>query len=197
MSAPRADVPRFILASASPRRIDLLAQIGVTPDAIIPADIDETPGPGELPRAHASRLATQKAVEVAKTQKNCVILAADTVVGVGRRILPKTETKDEAKLCLELLSGRAHRVYTGVCMIGLDGTPRMRVSETRLKMKRLSKAEQQGYIESGEWRGKAGGYGIQGLAGAFIASLNGSYTGVVGLPIFETRNLLISAGVIK
>ena len=197
MSAPRADVPRFILASASPRRIDLLAQIGVTPDAIIPADIDETPGPGELPRAHASRLATQKAVEVAKTQKNCVILAADTVVGVGRRILPKTETKDEAKLCLELLSGRAHRVYTGVCMIGLDGTPYTRLSETRLKMKRLSKAEQQGYIESGEWRGKAGGYGIQGLAGAFIASLNGSYTGVVGLPIFETRNLLISAGVIK
>ena len=190
-------MPRFILASASPRRIDLLAQIGVTPDAIIPADIDETPGPGELPRAHASRLATQKAVEVAKAQTNCVILAADTVVGVGRRILPKTETEDEAKLCLELLSGRAHRVYTGVCMIGLDGTPRMRVSETRLKMKRLSKAEQQGYIESGEWRGKAGGYGIQGLAGAFIASLNGSYTGVVGLPIFETRNLLISAGVIK
>ncbi len=197
MSAPRAHVPRFILASASPRRIDLLAQIGVTPDAIIPADIDETPGPGELPRAHASRLATQKAVEVAKAQTNCVILAADTVVGVGRRVLPKTETEDEAKLCLELLSGRAHRVYTGVCMIGLDGTPRMRVSETRLKMKRLSKAEQQGYIESGEWRGKAGGYGIQGLAGAFIASLNGSYTGVVGLPIFETRNLLISAGVIK
>lgn len=197
MSAPRADVPRFILASASPRRIDLLAQIGVTPHAIIPANIDETPDPAELPRAHALRLATQKATEVAKTQTNCVILAADTVVGVGRRILPKTETEDKAKLCLELLSGRAHRVYTGVCVIGLDGTPRMRLSETRLKMKRLSPAEQRGYIESGEWRGKAGGYGIQGLAGAFIASLNGSYTGVVGLPIFETRNLLMSAGVIK
>lgn len=197
MSAPSADVPRFILASASPRRIDLLAQIGVTPHAIIPADIDETPQAAELPRAHALRLATQKAAEVAKTQTNCVILAADTVVGVGRRILPKTETEDEAKLCLELLSGRAHRVYTGVCVIGLDGTPHMRLSETRLKMKRLSTAEQRGYIQSGEWRGKAGGYGIQGLAGAFIASLNGSYTGVVGLPVFETRNLLMSAGVIK
>ena len=197
MSAPRADVPRFILASASPRRIDLLAQIGITPDAIIPADIDESPGPAELPRAHALRLATQKAAEVTKTQSHCVILAADTVVGVGRRILPKTETEDEAKLCLELLSGRAHRVFTGVCVIGIDGTTRTRVSETRLKMKRLSKAEQRGYIESGEWCGKAGGYGIQGLAGAFIASLNGSYTGVVGLPIFETRNLLISAGVVK
>ena len=197
MNAPRADAPRFILASASPRRIDLLAQIGVTPSAIIPANIDETPEVNELPRAHALRLATQKAVEVAKTKKDSVILAADTVVGVGRRILPKTETEDEAKLCLELLSGRAHRVYTGVCVISSGGTPQTRVSETRLKMKRLSEAEQDGYIQSGEWRGKAGGYGIQGLAGAFIISLNGSYTGVVGLPIYETRNLLMSAGVVK
>ncbi len=197
MNAPRADAPRFILASASPRRIDLLAQIGVTPSAIIPANIDETPEVNELPRAHALRLATQKAVEVAKTHKDSVILAADTVVGVGRRILPKTETEDEAKLCLGLLSGRAHRVYTGVCVIRPGGRPHTRVSETRLKMKRLSEAEQIGYIESGEWRGKAGGYGIQGLAGAFIISLNGSYTGVVGLPIYETRNLLMSAGVVK
>lgn len=197
MSALRADAPRFILASASPRRIDLLAQIGVTPNAIIPADIDETPQELELPRPHALRLASQKAAEVAKTQQNCVILAADTVVGVGRRILPKTEAEHEARHCLELLSGRAHRVYTAVCVIGLDGKPRTRVSETRLKMKRLSQSEQQSYIESGEWRGKAGGYGIQGFAGAFIASLNGSYTGVVGLPVYETRNLLMSAGVVK
>ena len=197
MSALRADAPRFILASASPRRIDLLAQIGVSPSAIIPADIDETPQEAELPRPHALRLASQKAAEVAKTQKNCVILAADTVVGVGRRILPKTETEHEARHCLELLSGRAHRVYTAVCVIGLDGKPLTRLSETRLKMKRLSQSEQQSYIESGEWRGKAGGYGIQGFAGAFIASLNGSYTGVVGLPVYETRNLLMSAGVVK
>jgi len=123
VSALRADAPRFILASASPRRIDLLAQIGVTPNAIIPADIDETPQELELPRPHALRLASQKAAEVAKTQQNCVILAADTVVGVGRRILPKTEAEHEARHCLELLSGRAHRVYTAVCVIGLDGKP--------------------------------------------------------------------------
>lgn len=197
MSTNGVASPRFILASASPRRIDLLAQIGVSPDAVIPASIDEMPLSAELPRPHALRLASEKAAEVAKAQTNCVILAADTVVGIGRRILPKTETEDEAKKCLALLSGRAHRVFTGVCVIGVDGKIFTRVSETRLKMKRLSAAEQQAYIDSGEWRGKAGGYGIQGLAGAFVASLNGSYTGVVGLPIYETRNLLMSVGVIK
>jgi len=185
------------LASASPRRIDLLAQIGVVADEVVPADIDETPLERELPRSHALRLACEKAAKVASAHQNCVILAADTVVGVGRRILPKTEREDEARQCLSLLSGRAHRVFTGVCVIGIDGKLRRRVSETRLKMKRLSAAEQQLYIESGEWRGKAGGYGIQGLAGSFISSINGSYTGVVGLPVYETRNLLISAGVTK
>lgn len=197
MSAVGVSAPRFILASASPRRIDLLAQIGVVPDEIIPADIDETPQDGELPRSHAIRLANEKASEISKTHKNSVILAADTVVGVGRRILPKTETEDEARACLKLLSGRAHRVYTGVCVIGLDGKAHSRISETRLKMKRLSAQEQDAYILSAQWRGKAGGYGIQGLAGAFIISLSGSYTAVVGLPIYETRNLLTSLGVTK
>jgi len=195
MAVKGAAAPRFILASASPRRIDLLAQIGLTADAVIPADIDETPHHAELPRAHALRLAREKATEVAKSHQESVILAADTVVGVGRRILPKTETEDEARQCLELLSGRAHRVFTAVCVIDAKGHVSTRLSETRLKMKRLNTAEQEAYIQSGEWRGKAGGYGVQGLAGAFIISLNGSYTGVVGLPIYETRNLLMSAGV--
>lgn len=195
MTAKDVAAPRFVLASASPRRISLLAQIGLVPDSVIPADIDETPWPEELPRAHALRLATEKAAEVAKSQSKSVILAADTVVGVGRRILPKTETEEDARQCLELLSGRAHRVFTGICVIDAAGQEHRRVSETRLKMKRLSPTEQDDYIASGEWHGKAGGYGIQGLAGAFIMTLNGSYTGVVGLPIYETRNLLISAGV--
>ena len=195
MALRGAAAPKFILASASPRRISLLAQIGITPDSVIPADIDERPNPAELPRAHALRLAREKALAVAQTQKNCVILAADTVVGVGRRILPKTESVEEARSCLGLLSGRAHRVFTGVSVIDKGGHVMTRVSETRLKMKRLSADEQQAYLDSCEWAGKAGGYGIQGMAGAFIVSLNGSYTGVVGLPIYEARNLLNSAGV--
>ncbi len=189
--------PRFILASASPRRIELLAQIGIVPDAVVPADIDETPHDGELPRPYAFRMACEKAAKVAKTHNDCVILAADTVVGVGRRILPKTETADEAEACLRLLSGRAHRVFTGVCVIDTSGLPRSRLSETRLKVKRLSAPEHAAYIAGGEWRGKAGGYGIQGLFSAYIASLSGSYTGVVGLPLYETRALLTPAGIIS
>lgn len=185
---------KFILASASPRRRDLLAQIGLTADAVIPADIDETPLEGELPRRHALRLASEKAAKIAQGHSGNVILAADTVVGVGRRILPKTETETEARACLELMSGRAHRVFTGICVIDPTGQSRTRVSETRIKLKRLSREEQDAYIASGEWQGKAGGYGIQGYAGAFVSSLNGSYTGVVGLPLFETRALLKAAG---
>lgn len=185
----------FILASASPRRKDLLAQIGLKPEGIIPADINEDPIPGELPGPHALRLACEKAVAIAKDHPNQVILAADTVVGVGRRILPKTEDAASAKTCLELLSGRSHRVFTGVAVIDKDGKLRRRVSETRIKMKRLSAQEIQEYLDSGEWNGKAGGYGIQGLAGAYIHHLSGSYTGVVGLPIYETRQLLLAAGV--
>jgi septum formation protein len=184
-----------VLASASPRRVDLLAQIGLRPNEICPADIDETPLSGETPRAHARRLAEEKAQKIAAEHGGAVILAADTVVGVGRRILPKTETRDEAKFCLKLLSGRAHRVYTAACVIGTGGTARTRISETRLKMKRLSAREQEDYLASEQWKGKAGGYGIQGLAGAFIQAIHGSYTGVVGLPIYEVRNMLSASGV--
>lgn len=186
--------PTFILASASPRRLQLLAQIGVTPDAVLPADINEDPMPGELPRGHALRLAQEKAAKISGQQPSAFVLAADTVVGVGRRILPKTETVDEARMCLKLLSGRGHRVFTGVALIDAEGLMRSRVVETRLTMKQLSKDEIQTYIDSEEWKGKAGGYGIQGYAGAYICKLIGSYTNVVGLPVYETRNLLIGAG---
>lgn len=184
----------LILASASPRRKDLLLQIGITPDQIIPADINEDPIEGELPGPHALRLACEKAEKIAQSHKDCIILAADTVVGVGRRILPKTENRDSAEQCLRLLSGRAHRVFTAIAVIDYDGYRRKRVSETRLKMKRLSEPEIMTYLDSGEWHGKAGGYGIQGTAGAFIHHLSGSYTGVVGLPIYETRNILLASG---
>jgi septum formation protein len=182
----------LILASASPRRLSLLAQIGVTPDHVRPADIDEVPLSGELPRLHAGRLASEKAHAIAEQgeSKNCYILSADTVVGVGRRILPKAETREQAEQCLRLMSGRGHRVYTGVCLIAPDGTRRLKISETRLKMKRLSDAEITAYLDGGEWEGKAGGYAIQGFADSFITSIIGSYSGVVGLPLFETRNLL-------
>ena len=183
----------FILASASPRRRDLLAQIGLEPSQIIPADINEDPIEGELPRQHALRLACEKAQKVASDYPKQIILASDTVVGLGRRILPKTEDRASAEKCLRLLSGRAHRVFTGVAVIDETGQLRSRVSETRLKMKRLSKAEITDYLASEEWDGKAGGYGIQGRAGAFIHHISGSYTGVVGLPVYETRNLLLAA----
>ena len=187
--------PRFILASASPRRLDLLAQIGIVPDAVSPADINEDPIEGELPRGHALRLAQEKAAVVAAKNEGCAILAADTVVGVGRRILPKAETEKQARECLALMSGRGHRVFTGVAVVDQYGEMRSRVVETRLAMKRLSSEEVEAYIQSEEWRGKAGGYGIQGYADAFISKLMGSYTNVVGLPLFETRNLLMSANI--
>ena len=186
--------PKLILASASPRRLDLLAQIGIVPDKVMPADINEDPIAGELPKGHALRLAREKAIKVASENPDTIILAADTVVGVGRRILPKTETLDEARKCLKLMSGRGHRVFTGVAVIDAKGDLMSRVVETRLKMKRLSNDELAQYLDSGEWQGKAGGYGIQGRAGAFISHLIGSYTNVVGLPLFETRNLLTGAG---
>ena len=148
----------------------------------------------DSPKGHALRLAREKAIKVASENPDAIILAADTVVGVGRRILPKTETIDEARKCLELMSGRGHRVYTGVAVIKANGELTSRVVETRLKMKRLSNDELTQYLDSGEWQGKAGGYGIQGRAGAIISHLIGSYTNVVGLPLFETRNLLTGAG---
>lgn len=194
MSAPVMCGGGFILASASPRRLQLLAQIGLTPDAVHPADINEDPIPGELPRPHALRLAQEKAAVVALRQPGNIVLAADTVVGVGRRILPKTMEREEAETCLRLMSGRAHRVFTGVCVIDADGIARSKVSETRLKVKRLSDQELNAYLDSEEWHGKAGGYGIQGRAATFIPFLSGSYTGVVGLPLYETATMLRTAG---
>ena len=189
----RAESP-LILASASPRRKDLLAQIGIVPDSIIPADINEYPIDGELPRQHAGRLSCEKAAAIAKKEDRAFILSADTVVGVGRRILPKAETDEDVMTCLRLMSGRSHRVFTGVALIDPEGILRSRIVETRIKFKRLSEQDLKQYISSKEGLGKAGGYGIQGLAECFINHLSGSYSNVVGLPLTETRNLLIGAG---
>ncbi len=178
---------RLILASASPRRLALLAQIGVTPDEVIAADIDESPRPKETPRALALRLAASKAEAV--KQEDARVLAADTVVAVGRRILPKTETEQEARGCLALLSGRGHRVYTGLALASA-GSLRTRLVETRVTFKQLTPREIDAYIASDEWRGKAGGYAVQGLAARYIHNIIGSYSSVVGLPLYETANLL-------
>jgi septum formation protein len=192
--------PRLVLASASPRRLALLAQIGVEPDAVIPADIEETPQASESPRALVQRLAQEKAdIAAGMARKredlgHALVLAADTVVCVGRRILPKCEISDEADACLRLLSGRAHRVYTGLALVTADGGRRHRLVETRVRFKRLSREDLSAYLASGQWRGKAGGYAIQGFAGAFIVRLIGSYTGVVGLPLAETAALLAGEG---
>lgn len=185
---------KLILASASPRRLALLAQIGHVPDEVRAADLDETPSPAELPRAHAARLAREKAQAVAALMPGSFILAADTVVACGRRILPKAENESDARHCLALLSGRAHRVYTAIALIDPEGRLRERMSETRVSFKRLSDMELNAYIDGGEWMGKAGGYAIQGHAGAFVRLLSGSYSGVVGLPLFETAALLDGAG---
>ncbi|WJY18913.1 Maf family nucleotide pyrophosphatase [Alteriqipengyuania flavescens] len=187
-----ADTPQLILASASPRRLDLLAQIGVMPDAVRPADIDETPQDAELPRDYAQRMAREKAQAAA--DDGALVLAGDTVVAAGRRILPKTEDEAEAQRCLALLSGRRHRVLSAIALRAPDGTLRHKLSETAVRFKRLSDAEIDGYIASGEWRGKAGGYAIQGRAAGLIDWIQGSYSGVVGLPLYETRILLEAAG---
>ena len=192
--------PRLVLASGSARRLALLAQIGVEPDAVIPADIEETPRNNESPRALAQRLAAEKAAAATAIALKradlgpALVLAADTVVCVGRRILPKCEILDEAEDCLSLLSGRAHRVYTGLALTTPGGGARRRLVETRVRFKRLSRAETAAYLASGEWRGKAGGYAIQGLAGAFVVRLIGSYPNVVGLPLAETAALLAGEG---
>jgi len=186
----------LILASASPRRLDLLARIGVVPSAVDPADIDETPFPGEPPRGHVARLAAAKAAAVSARHAGSVVLGADTVVAVGRRILPKAEDAATAERCLKLMSGRRHHVLTAVTVIDAHGTARHRLSDTIVTFKPLSAAEIAAYLEGGEWQGKAGGYAIQGRAEAFVRYLAGSHSGVVGLPLFETRNLLITAGVL-
>ena len=189
-----------MLASGSPRRIELLQQAGIEPDRILPADIDETPQRAEHPRSLAKRLSKEKAEKAftllqdeAELERGYV-LAADTVVAVGRRILPKAETSEDAAFCLQLLSGRSHRVYTGVCLITPSGKQRQRLVETRVRFKRLPRIEIDRYVASGEWRGKAGGYGVQGLAGAFVVKMTGSYSNIVGLPLFETAALLDGEG---
>jgi septum formation protein len=184
----------LVLASASPRRLDLLRQIDITPDRIDPAELDERPKRDETPRRLALRLAEEKAAHVAARQAGAFVVAADTVVCVGRRVLPKVETQDEARACLALLSGRAHRVDTGVAVVSPTGQSASRLVETRVHVKRLSEAEIDAYVEGAEWRGKAGGYAIQGRAGGFILDLQGSYSGVVGLPLYETLCLLRGLG---
>lgn len=191
--------PILVLASASPRRVALLNQLGIAPDLLLPADVDETPGRAELPRRLARRLARAKA-EVAAHRvplqdypgREVLVLAADTVVAVGRRILPKAETFADAEGCIALLSGRTHRVFTSLALATPSGL-REKLVETRIRFKRLSSQEMADYLASGEWQGKAGGYAVQGFAGAFVASVSGSYSSVVGLPLHETANLLESA----
>jgi septum formation protein len=184
----------LVLASASPRRLDLLRQIGITPDRVDPADIDETPRRGELPTAHAVRLAEAKVRRVAARHPGAFVLAADTVVACGRRILPKAEDEATARLCLDLLSGRRHRVHGGVALITPAGDLAIRRVVSQVQFKRLSALEVKTYLASGEWRGKAGGYAIQGRAAALVPWISGSYSNVVGLPLYETAQLLTGRG---
>ena len=192
--------PKLVLASASPRRLALLQQVGVEPDGVVPAEIDETPVRNERPRVLAERLAREKAQAAARVVakddalEGSYVLAADTVVVAGGRLLPKAELVDEAAACLRLLSGRAHRVYSGIALVTPGGALRQRVVETRLRFKRLSTDDFESYLASGEWKGKAGGYAIQGLAGAFVLKIIGSYTNVVGLPLYEALALLGGEG---
>jgi septum formation protein len=185
---------RLVLASASPRRLDLLARIGITPDAVIPADVDESVPKGELPRVHALRLAREKAEAIALREHEALVLAADTVVAVGRRILPKVEDEATLRACMKLLSGRRHRVMTGVALAIPDEPTQSRLVETMIAMKRLSNEEIDYYAAHGEWRGKAGGYALQGYGEVYVRQIAGSYSNVVGLPLAETRLLLKSAG---
>ena len=190
---------RLVLASASPRRMALLDRIGLTPDLLNPADVDETPGRRESPRRLSLRLAEEKALkakaapQVRALTGKVYVLAADTVVGLGRRVLPKAETYQDAKDCLSLLSGRAHWVYSSICLIAPDGSKSVRCVETKVRFKRLSREDLESYLRSEEWKGKAGGYAIQGRAEAFVRYVSGSYSGVVGLPLNETVDLLMGA----
>jgi septum formation protein len=195
MAVPSASgIRELVLASASPRRRELLARLGIPAPRVLATDIDETPLPGEQPHAHAVRLAAGKARAAAALAPDAVILAGDTVVGVGRRILPKAEDEATARRCLALLSGRRHRVFSAIAVLTPDGTLREALSETAVRFKRLEPAEIEAYIAGGEWHGKAGGYAIQGSAEGFCVWLAGSHSGVVGLPLYETRRLLRAAG---
>jgi nucleoside triphosphate pyrophosphatase len=191
---------KLVLASGSPRRLQLLNQIGVEPDRLMPMSVDETPKKHELPRNLAKRLARDKAEAAMAVMKGepelagALVLAADTVVGVGRRCLPKAELIEEGAACLRLLSGRSHRVYTGLVLVTANGHMRQRLVETRVRFKRLSREDMESYLASGEWRGKAGGYAVQGLAGGFVIKLVGSYSNIVGLPLYEATALLTGEG---
>ncbi|KPF93832.1 septum formation inhibitor Maf [Novosphingobium sp. AAP83] len=193
-TSPEITAPDLVLASASPRRLELLGRLGIAPARVVATDIDESPLPGERARNHAVRLAAEKARAAAALAPGAIILAGDTVVGAGARILPKAEDEATARECLALLSGRRHRVYSAIAVITPDGKLREALSETILRFKRLSHAEVDAYIAGGEWHGKAGGYAIQGSAEGFCNWLSGSHSGVIGLPLFETRRLLIAAG---
>jgi septum formation protein len=194
VSQASGPVPGLALASASPRRLDLLRQVGLAPDRVAPADIDETPLRDERPRQLALRLAVQKGEAARVGLESYYVLSADTVVAVGRRILPKAETEADVHACLKLLSGRKHDVLTGVAVFAPDGRRASRLVEARVDFKRLSLEETEGYVASGEWRGKAGGYGIQGRAGAFVIEVSGSYPAIVGLPLYETVAMLEGLG---
>jgi septum formation protein len=191
---------KLVLASGSPRRIELLQQAGIEPSRVMPTGIDETPVRGEHPRSLAKRLSRTKAERAAASLaretggSGCFVLAADTVVAVGRRVLPKAELAEEASNCLKLLSGRSHRVFTGICLVAPSGKVRQRLVETRVRFKRFTREEIESYIASGEWRGKAGAYAIQGLAGSLVVKIVGSYSNVVGLPLYETVSLLTAEG---
>jgi septum formation protein len=185
---------KLILASASPRRLDLLRQVGIEPDLVVPADIDETPLKAETPDKHALRLAVAKAQAVAPHHPGAFVLAADTVVGCGRRILPKAEDEATAVRCLELISGRRHRVLGGIALVAPDGRTGTRLVESAVIFKRLSTAEMASYLASGEWNGKAGGYAIQGRAAAYIRFMSGSYSNVVGLSLYDVHQLLTGFG---
>ena len=184
----------LILASQSPRRKQLLADAGIGVQQISAADIDETPEPAELPAPYAERMARQKAAAITEKTPGQFVLAADTVVACGRRILPKAETAEQAAACLDLLSGRGHRVYGGICLILPDGQVRNRLSMSQVKFRLLDKADRQAYLASGEWQGKAGGYAIQGLAGLYVRKITGSYSNIVGLDMHIVAGLLLAAG---
>lgn len=187
----------LILASASPRRLNLLRQIGVVPTEVCPADIDETSLKGENPSDYALRMAETKARTVAASHSGSFVLAADTVVACGRRILPKAETLEQASACIDMLSGRRHTVYGGICLIASDGKVSVRLVKTTVIFSRLHAADKQKYLDGGEWRGKAGGYAIQGQAALFVREIIGSYSNVVGLGLYETGALLKGAGVLQ
>lgn len=186
-------MPRLVLASSSPRRLELLGRLGLNPNRTVSPDIDETPHKAEVPRDYVLRMAKEKASAVERADDE-ILIAGDTTVAVGRRILGQAVDADEQRQFLNLISGRRHHVMSSVCIVSVDGTMRTKLSDSIVKFKRLEPREIESYIASGEGQGKAGGYAIQGVAEAFVTWMSGSYSGIMGLPLYETRNLLITSG---